>query len=123
MKILEYIRSKQPLLNVAELERLVGERLSIGGKRTLYKALNGSQELPTKWVIPIASILCEKFGNIEIDGWTIWKDEHDFFREKRILEIQDEIIEHEEKEGIWIEYKSSFSRDVFDDFDFIEFLS
>src|SRR5574343_41542 len=95
MKILAYIRSKQPLLNVAELERLIGERLGIGVKRTIYKALQGNQELPTKWIIPIASILCEKFGNIEIDGWTIWKDEYDFFREKRITEIQDEIIEHD----------------------------
>lgn len=117
MKLIEFIRQLQPLINAAELERLVG-----CPKRTIYNALlpaeKGGQPLPQKWVSDIVKTLCQKFGIIKIGADFIeWNETSFVFVVWSIAEEKD-VIEHENH----FEYPVSLSKDIYDEFDILELL-
>lgn len=119
MKLLNFIQSLQPLINISELERVVG-----CPKRTIHNALLlEEKKMPSKWILPTAKVLCQKLGSIKIGIWNVYYGEFDFWAETDLPEIADEMIEHEETGGIWVEYRTSKSRMSFDDYELTEFLT
>ena len=114
-KIIKYITDRQPLLNISQLERLAGMP-----NRSIHKAINGSHALSEKYWLPIIRTLCQSFGTIEMDGWTIWCDtEGPAIITKPPAPDKDvEIIEPEEGR---FEYIVTEQRSLYDEFDFINY--
>lgn len=118
-KLISYLQSIQAIVNVRELERLAGTP-----KMTIHNALAGHQGLPQKWAGPILRVLCQHFGSVVIDGWTIVPDEEVstiYILSRPIPDREPESREIEEPGGtaVHFEYYVPQYRAVYDEFDLI----
>lgn len=85
-------------------------------RATISKHFGGHAPLPEKHIPKIVRVLCETYGCIEIDGWTIRVD-HDgpaIFASKAIPGRKIETVEVDGN----FEYIQHEWREVYDDFDF-----
>lgn len=110
-KLIKYITDRQPLLNISQLERLAG-----CPERSIHKAIIGTHTLAEKHWSPIIQVLCTTFGSIEMDGWIISYADGAFFTNRETKEV----VCKEPKPGVF-EYISTQSRQVYDEFDFINY--
>lgn len=114
-KLIEYIKGRQPLLNISQLERLAGVP-----NRSIHKAIQGTHLLPEKYWVPIIRTLCQSFGSIQIDGWTLLCDPDDLevIAKREAPDKEVEIVETQEDV---FEYIVTEQRSLYDEFDFITY--
>ena len=112
-KLIEFIKNLQPLLNISELERLVG-----CPDKTIHKAVQGAQTLPEKWASDILKVLCQKFKVIKLSGDFIEWDETGFIFVVWSIAEEHEPIDHES----YIEYPVSLAKEMYDEFNILELL-
>jgi hypothetical protein len=111
-KLIEYLKNLQPLLNINELERLVG-----CPDKTIHKALQNAQPLPQKWASDILKILCEKYKVVKFGSDFIeWRE--NIFVVWSIAE-EHEPIDHDN----YFEYPVSLAKGIYDEFDILEILN
>lgn len=112
-KLTTYLQSIQAIINLSELERLAG-----CPAKTIHNAVAGHQPLPQKWAGPILRVLCQHFGNVVIDGWTITPDPEVptiFFLARPIPDQEAQSLEVEDEKGnCHYEYFMPQYRDVCD---------
>lgn len=69
-KLLTYLESAKPLLNIKELERAAGIPDTM-----LNQILKGNKPMPDRYYPAILFALIQKTGAIQLDGWVIRCDE------------------------------------------------
>ena len=112
-KLIDFIRALQPLLNISELERLVG-----CPDKTIHKAVQGAQALPEKWASDILKVLCQKFKVVKLgDDFIEWDETGFIFKVWSIAEEHNP-IQHDS----YVEYPVSLAKSIEDEFDILDYL-